>query len=96
MIANNWDIIYKNLEENICDKNAYDIQEYCMRTAAVELDKFLRKEDINFIKQYAYKEGQSLAYYAPIFGIIIRDKYLQIKGINSSEIDKHNPNILDV
>ena len=91
MIAKNWEVIYKNLEENICEKNAYDIQQYCIETAIVELDKFLTKEDVDTVKMRAFKDGHPLAYYAPIFGILIRNKYLKLKNIDVDEIDKHDP-----
>jgi len=91
MVAQNWDKIYDNLEKNISNKNAYDIQQYCMDTAAVELDKFLSDADIDSLKILAYKEGNPLLYYSPVFAIPIRDKYLSIKGINVSEVDKNDP-----
>ncbi|MCR5588108.1 MAG: hypothetical protein K6F72_00670 [Bacteroidales bacterium] len=91
MIAKNWDKIYKALEEDVCDKNAYDIQQYCMETSTVELEKFLDPESIEKIKLYAYKAGMPMAYYAPIFGIPIRDKYLERKGISVEEVDKNDP-----
>jgi hypothetical protein len=91
MVAKNWDNIKKDLDKNLSDKNAYDIQEYCLETAAVELDKFLTVEDLQTMKTYAFKNGNSLAYYSVIFGLIIRDKYLKCKNIDSSEIDACDP-----
>ena len=92
MIAGNWEKIFATLEANINGKNAYDIQEYCLQTATIELDKFLDNTSIDKLKQFAYREGRPLAYYAPVFGIKIRDKYLSIKGISVEEVDKHDPN----
>jgi hypothetical protein len=92
MIAHNWENIFADLEKNICDKNAYDIQQYCIETASVEPDRFLESSDLNKMKEYAYLNGNPLQYYMPIFGVLIRDKYLQIKGIKVSEIDKYDPN----
>lgn len=91
MVAKNWEKIYDNLENNISSKNAYDIQEYCMDTAAVNPDKFLSDSDIDSLKIIAYNEGNPLMYYSPIFGILIRDKYLSIKGIDVSDVDKNDP-----
>lgn len=91
MIARNWDKIFKVLEDEVCDKNAYDIQEYCLETATVELEKFLDAASIEALKLYAYKAGKTVAYYAPIFGIAIRDKYLQAKGISVEEVDRNDP-----
>lgn len=91
MIARNWDKIFQTLENEVCNKNAYDIQAYCLETATVELEKFLDNDSIEKIKLVAYKAGKALAYYAPVFGIKIRDKYLQIKGISVDEVDKNDP-----
>lgn len=92
MIARNWDIIYKDLEENISNKNAYDIQQYCIETASMFLDKFLCSEDMDSLKQYAYNTGKPISYYSILFAIPIRDKYLSIKGISADDIDKCDPN----
>jgi hypothetical protein len=92
MIAKNWDKIYNDLEKNISNKNAYDIQKYCIDTAGMYLDRFISNSDIDFLKILAYKEGNSLLYYTPIFGVLIRDKYLSIKEIDVSEVDEHDPN----
>lgn len=91
MIASNWENILAMLEDNVAGKNAYDIQEYCLETAIIELEKFLDTSSIEKMKNIAYNSGHPLAYYAPIFGIKIRDKYLEIKGISVEEIDKHDP-----
>jgi len=91
IISKNWDKIYDNLEKNIQNKNAYDIQRYCLDIAAIGLNKIISNEDIELLKKIAYNEGNSLFYYSPIFGILIRDKYLSLKGINVSEIDIHDP-----
>lgn len=91
MICRNWDRIFDILEKNIQDKNAYDIQQYCLETVAVEPDMFFEKADLEKLKQFAYAKGNSLQYYSPIFGIKIRDKYLGIKKINVTDIDLHDP-----
>lgn len=92
MISHNWENIFSDLEKNICNKNAYDIQQYCIETVSVEPEKFLESSDLTKMKEYAYAKGNPLQYYMPIFGVLIRDKYLQIKGIQVSEIDKYDPN----
>jgi hypothetical protein len=91
MISRNWERIYKDLEDNIQDKNAYDIQQYCMDTVAVKPDRFLDKTDIEKVKNKAFLDGNSIIYYAPVIGIPIRDKYFECKGINLADIDKHDP-----
>lgn len=91
IVISNWDKIYAVLEEEICDKNAYDIQQYCIETAAVEPEKFLSQEDLAKVKRFAFEKGNSYQYYSGIFGILIRDKYLSMKGIKTSEIDDNDP-----
>ena len=91
IISKNWDKIYKILEHEICNKNAYDIQEYCKETAAVQPEKFFNFEDLNKIKDFAFKQGNNLQYYSIIFALLIRDKYFEVKGINLDDIDKHTP-----
>ncbi len=87
IIANNWEKIYADLESNICDKNAYDIQEYCIETASVEPERFFDKDTLSKLKDFAYNEGRPLQYYGGMLGVLIRDKYLNIKGIDVSEVD---------
>lgn len=91
IIARNWTRIYNDLEAKICDKNAYDIQSYCMETAAVQPELFFDKEALDFIKETAYKQGKPFQYYSSVFGVLIRDKYLEIKGIDKSKIDENDP-----
>lgn len=92
MIGKNWSKIVKELDENIEGKNAYDIQEYCLETATIDIEKFLDEESIEKIKLYAFNEGRPIAYYAPLFGIMIRDKYFEYKEIEIKEIDETDPN----
>lgn len=91
IIARNWERIMADLEQNVKDKNAYDIQQYCIETTTVDLSKFIDAEAINTVKFKAYNEGRPIAFYAPIFGIKIRDRYLKEKGMSVEEIDKHSP-----
>ena len=82
IISNNWDRIEKMLE-NIGTNNAYDIQQYCIEVATVAMDKLFSEEDMKKIKTFAYNEGKPLAYYGGMIGVIIRDKYFEIKGIKN-------------
>ena len=36
-------------------------------------------------------QGNPLQLYTRMLGVIIRDKYMSIKGISIDEIDKHDP-----
>jgi len=93
IISRNWTKIHENLESKVCDKNAYDIQEYCMMTASVDPDAFFENSDLNAIKLYAYKKGNPLQMYLRVFGVIIRDKYLHEKGMDIKEVDANDPNM---
>lgn len=90
-ISNNWDKIYSFLETNLQSKNAYDIQQYCIDTASVYPERFFSNEDVEFLKNFAYKEGKPLVYYGSMIGVMIRDAYFRHKGIDIADIDKHDP-----
>lgn len=88
MIARNWPMIYDNLVKNVSSKNAYDVQQYCINTATVSLEKFFCPEDVDRIKMFAYNNGNPIAYYGSMIGVIIRDKYFEVVGIDVKEVDK--------
>lgn len=91
MIIDNWDKISSYLEANLQSKNAYDIQQFCIDTASVSIDKFFSAEDIDKIKKYAFQNGQTLFYYGGLIGVMIRDEYFEKKGIDIADVDKHDP-----
>ncbi len=93
IISRRWDHISQLLEKEISDKNAYDIQQYCMEKLSVEPERFLDKKDIDTIKKYAFDQGNPLQLYLRLIGIKIRDKYFSYKKMDLKEIDVHNPNI---
>lgn len=90
MIAKNWDKIYDTIENKSLN-NAYDIQQFCIETATVNLDEFFSPSDVNEIKTFAYNEGHQLAYYGSMIGVILRDRYFESKGIPVSEVDNNDP-----
>jgi hypothetical protein len=91
LVANNWEAIFNNLEQNVANKNAYDIQQYCIETASVELDKFLNEQDLLKVKNFAFNQGANVQYFSIVFALIIRDKYFKDKKIKISDIDVHAP-----
>jgi hypothetical protein len=90
-ISNNWDKILLFLDTHLQSKNAYDIQQFCIETASVFPEKFFRSEDVEFLKNFAYREGKPLVYYGSMIGVIIRDAYFLRKGISLEDVDKHDP-----
>ena len=93
IIEKNWYKISDDLQKNITNKNAYDIQKYCFDTVDLNIGKFISDDDILQIKEYAFKDGSPLLYYSPIFAIKIRDRYFDETGININEVDNNVPNI---
>lgn len=91
MIQRNWDAIMNDIDNNAEGKSAYDIQEYCIETSVIELEKFLLPEDMVKLKDYAYNKGRQIVAFSQIFAIMIRDKYMEAKGIPIEEIDKTAP-----
>ena len=91
IIANNWSKIKSSIEMDANNKNAYDIQQYCMETSAVEPEKFFKEEDLNRLKLFAFKNGKSFQYYSVVLAILIRDRYFLEKRIDTNDVDRHKP-----
>jgi len=87
-IIRNWDKIRDYLDNNLLQKNAYDIQQFCIDTASVSLDRLFSESDVNNIKEFAFKNGNPLLYYGGMIGVMIRDAYFKYKGIDIFDVDK--------
>jgi len=90
-ISRNWGNICNFLDNNLHSKNAYDIQQFCIDTASVHLDKFFDNEDIESFKDFAFNAGKPLIYYGGMIGVMIRDAYFRHRGIDVLDVDKHDP-----
>lgn len=93
LVDRNWDTIYRLMDKEVESKNPYDIQSFCLETAATEPKKLFVDSDVALIKELAFKNGLALMTYTNILGILIRDKYFKQKGINVEKVDKHDPHI---
>lgn len=93
IVERNWSTIYDIMEKEVVSKNPYDIQTYCIETAATEPNKFFAESDVLLIKELAYKKGLALMTYTNILGVLIRDKYFRQKGIDIDDVDKHDPHL---
>ncbi len=92
IIANHWQNIQSKLEEKLTlDSNPYDIQVESFKIGE-NYQTIVTKEELAKIKQHAFKEGLNIGNYSILFGIIIRDKYLQLNGFSASDVDSHDPN----
>lgn len=91
IITSHWDDIIKLFSDKLNkNPNPYDIQQCSIKIGA-EVLKMLTPVELDSIKSNAYKNGYVLSNYDLVFGIIIRDHYFKIKGIDLAEIDKHDP-----
>lgn len=85
MFANNWDRIKKLIDDEVESKNAYDINEYCIKYAVVFPEKFLQPEEVNILKNDAYVQGLTLMEYMKIIAVMARDKYFEENNIKTEE-----------
>ncbi len=91
IVSRNWDKI-QNLIERQQLTNPYDIQQFCIEKATIAQDELFAKEDVDFIKKFAFNEGLPTAYYGGMFGVLIRNQYFKVKNIDINDVDKHDPN----
>lgn len=70
--------------------NAYDIQQVSLEVSKNFLTTLFTDEELNIVKQQAFKRGVLVEDIMIIFGIILRNHILQEKGIPISDIDKHS------
>ena len=85
MFDQNWDRIEKLISDSLEDKNAYDIDQFCMEQAVVFPEKFLGKEDISVLKDDAYKQGLSLTSYMRVVAVLARNRYMEEHKIEVKE-----------
>ena len=87
MFVNNWDRIKQFIDDEVESKNAYDINEFCIKYAVVFPEKFLQPEEVNVLKNDAYIQGLTLMEYMKIIAVMARDKYFEENNINIEEIE---------
>ena len=85
MFERNWDRIERLINEGVEDKNAYDIDQFCMEQAVVFPGKFLGREDIGVLKDDAYEQGMSLTSYMRVVAILARNRYLEEHPVEARE-----------
>jgi len=95
MIDDNWDFIYEHINDNVSNKTAYDIQQYCFYITEYYLESILLEDDIMKLKNFAYKEGEQIQDYSLIFNVIIRDKYFKAENILIDDVDLSDPNLFN-
>lgn len=88
MFSNNWERIRQLIDEGVESKNAYDINEFCIKYAVVYPEKFLQPNEIDVLKNDAYVQGLTLMEYMKIIAVMARDKYFDEYNIKIEEIEK--------
>ncbi len=73
------------------DMNAYDIQQWALEVAKVEIPKMLNEKELVLIKDIAYKNGILVEDVMMIFGILLRNHILEKNGVSVSDVDVHDP-----
>ncbi|MDR1304482.1 MAG: hypothetical protein LBK76_04580 [Verrucomicrobiales bacterium] len=91
IMATNWEKIRRQMDMDLPQKNAYDIQQYCLEKIAVQPELFFGAADISTMKNVAFRNGDSFFSYCQLLGILIRDRYLKEQGISVDEVDKCDP-----
>jgi len=82
--------LLKEIEQGKTE-NAYDIQMSAMKTAKEKLLTFLNEEELLAVKQEAYNRGLLVEDIMSVFGVLLRDRVLALKGCPISDVDKHAP-----
>jgi len=83
------------LQESVENENPnhpYDIQMIAMNVAKSVLPKIASADDVNAVKQQAFENGILDEDIWGIFGVLLRDKILEERGMPISDVDKHDPN----
>lgn len=87
MFSNNWERIRQYIDNEVESKNAYDINEFCMKYAVVYPEKFLQPDEIDVLKNDAYAQGITLMEYMKIIAVMARDRYFKENNIKVEEIE---------
>lgn len=88
MFDENWTRIKELIDNGLMDKNAYDIDDFCIKQAVVFPEKFLSNENISVLKDDAFKNGLTLTSYMKVIAVMARDEYFKVNGIKIDEMEK--------
>lgn len=88
MFDENWPRVKELIDNGVADKNAYDIDDFCLKQAVVFPDKFLTEDNLSVLKDDAFKRGLTLTSYMKVIAVMARDEYFKEKGINIEDIAK--------
>ena len=89
MFDRNWPRIKELIESEVPEKNAYDIDNFCIQQAVVFPEKFLAAEEISILKDDAFKNGITLTPYMKVVAVMSRDRYFSEHDMNLPLEDKN-------
>ena len=90
IISRVYDKLHKAIDEESPD-TAYDIQVAALKVAKEGLPKLITGKELISIKEHAFQNGALLEDMLIIFGIMLRDRVLQERGIPLTEVDLSEP-----
>ncbi len=87
MLDNNWERIRHLIESGVESRNAYDINEFCIKYAVVFPEKFLQHDEVEVLKNDAYIQGLMLMDYMKIIAVMARDRFFKDNNIYIDDIE---------
>ena len=87
MFEANWPRIREMINKDVAHKNAYDINEFCIKYAVVYPERFLQTTEIDVLKNDAYVQGIALMDYMKIIAVMSRDRYFEENDIKIEEVE---------
>lgn len=74
VLSDNWTSIIELLKSNVDINNEFEVQQFCSENIAATPEKFIKKPDLDNLKNIAFIKGLPLMSFNRIFTILIRDK----------------------
>ncbi len=91
LVTNHWSFIKEKFDEFLAENsNPYDIQVASFKVGDL-FQTYLTNEELNVIKLNAFERGYDISLYEIVFGIEIRDRILEERGITPKEVDDYSP-----
>lgn len=87
MFEKNWQRIKSLIDSGVRNKNAYDIDDFCIKQAVVFPEKFLGNDEILILKDDAFKKGLTLTPYMKVIAVMSRDRYFEENGLKKEDIE---------
>ncbi|MCD8289905.1 MAG: hypothetical protein LUC91_00195 [Prevotella sp.] len=88
-IDKNWSRINKFIDENVEMKNAYDVNDFCLKQAVVFPNKFIGDDMLLKIKNDAYFNGLELVDYMKVVAVMCRDRFFEEHEIETIPLTRN-------